>query len=220
MAYRLRNTVGACRVDDRTIFLDLEADRYFGLGAEADAAFQNLVNGVLADPVPPALSQLIERGILLADDHCSAPLTLTAYPAPTLQLSEPDRRPAPSMIVCAGLAQIQAARALRRRTLAMILRPARDRRLQSGGATDNAEALYAAVAAAISRYDRLWGAVDRCLIRSLAFLSMAAHAGRSPSLVFGVQARPFSAHCWIEEDGVLLNDRLENVQPYTPILVI
>lgn len=220
MAYRLRNTVGACRVDDRTVFLDLEADRYFGLGAEADAAFQNLVNGILVDPVPLALSQLVKRGILLADDQCPAPLTLTAHPTPTLQLPEPSRRPAPVMTLYAGLAQFQAARALRRRTLATILRPMRDRHLQSGGAPDNAEALYIAVAAAIRRYDRLWGAADRCLIRSLAFLSMAARAGRSPSLVFGVQARPFSAHCWIEEAGVLLNDRLENVQPYTPILVI
>lgn len=220
MPYHLRDMVGVCRVDDRTIFLDLEADRYFGLGAEADAAFQALLNGVLAEPAPPALSQLIERGILLVDDRCPAPLTLTVHPVPTLQLSEPDSRPGLVRTIYAGLAQFRARRALRGRRLAATLRSVQDRRLPSGEAPDNSTVLYAAIAAAISRYDPLWGSADRCLIRSLAFLWMARWENLSPRLVFGVQARPFSAHCWVEADGVLLNDRLENIQSYTPILVI
>jgi hypothetical protein len=36
--------------------------------------------------------------------------------------------------------------------------------------------------------------------------------------VFGVQARPFAAHCWVQKGEVVFNDTVEHVSGYTPIM--
>jgi hypothetical protein len=41
-----------------------------------------------------------------------------------------------------------------------------------------------------------------------------------PQLVLGVSPAPFSAHCWVEWAGVVLNDALDRATAHTPILVI
>ena len=34
------------------------------------------------------------------------------------------------------------------------------------------------------------------------------------------QASPFSAHCWVQQGDVVLNDTIENVRPFTPIMAV
>jgi hypothetical protein len=41
-----------------------------------------------------------------------------------------------------------------------------------------------------------------------------------PRWVFGVQSRPFAAHCWLQLGGVVLNDTVDHVKRYTPIMVV
>jgi len=36
--------------------------------------------------------------------------------------------------------------------------------------------------------------------------------------VFGVRGAPFAAHCWVEIEGVPVNDDPDFVAPYVPIL--
>lgn len=59
-----------------------------------------------------------------------------------------------------------------------------------------------------------------CLPDSLAFLRFAAARGHYPQLVFGVEAYPFSAHCWVQHDGVVLNDLTDHAALFSPILVV
>ena len=47
---------------------------------------------------------------------------------------------------------------------------------------------------------------------------LAAH-GQFPMLVFGVQAHPFNAHCWVQHADVVLNSTLEEVVQFTPMMV-
>jgi hypothetical protein len=42
--------------------------------------------------------------------------------------------------------------------------------------------------------------------------------GARASIVFGVTGTPFKAHCWVQLGDQLLNDSLDNVTPFTPIL--
>jgi Transglutaminase-like superfamily len=56
-----------------------------------------------------------------------------------------------------------------------------------------------------------------CLVHSLTLLEFLAAYGHFPRLVFGVQAHPFSVHCWIQHDEVVLNSSLEHVQQFTPM---
>ena len=56
-----------------------------------------------------------------------------------------------------------------------------------------------------------------CLVNSLTLLEFLAAYGHFPRLVFGVQAQPFTAHCWIQHDDVVLNSSLEHVLQFTPM---
>jgi Transglutaminase-like superfamily len=58
-----------------------------------------------------------------------------------------------------------------------------------------------------------------CLLNSLVLLEFLAARGYYPRLVLGVQAHPFSAHCWLQEADVVLGTCLEEVLVFTPILV-
>jgi len=66
----------------------------------------------------------------------------------------------------------------------------------------------------------LFAGPDTCVLNALAFLDFLACYGWYPSWVWGVKSVPFSAHCWVQEGQVVLNDLTERVRGYTPILVI
>jgi hypothetical protein len=47
-----------------------------------------------------------------------------------------------------------------------------------------------------------------------------ARHGIHPVWIFGVQARPFAAHCWLQLNGTVLNDTVDHVIGYTPIMAV
>ncbi len=57
-----------------------------------------------------------------------------------------------------------------------------------------------------------------CLFDSLALLEFLASWRIYPYVVFGVIADPFQAHCWLQEGSMVLNDELERVARYIPVL--
>ena len=59
-----------------------------------------------------------------------------------------------------------------------------------------------------------------CLTDSLALASFLSRRSVSWQLVFGVKLDPFAAHCWLQDDGAVLNDAADSVSTFTPILVI
>lgn len=59
-----------------------------------------------------------------------------------------------------------------------------------------------------------------CLFDSLALLEFLSMYGLHPSWVFGVQPDPFEAHCWLQYENVVLNDTMEVVSMYTPIMTV
>jgi len=59
-----------------------------------------------------------------------------------------------------------------------------------------------------------------CLYRSMLLLGYLRARGLSASWVFGVQTWPFEAHCWLQAGEVVLDDHLEHVCGFTPILVL
>jgi hypothetical protein len=66
----------------------------------------------------------------------------------------------------------------------------------------------------------LFSSKDECLYDSLALLEFLARYGIYPDWVFGVQTRPFAAHCWVQHGDVVFNDMVEHVRGYTPIMVV
>lgn len=78
--------------------------------------------------------------------------------------------------------------------------------------------------------DRVWHAFDqarllrtaanRCLPRSIACALVLARHGVRATVVIGVKRAPFGAHCWAQSGPVVLNDTWDEVQRFTPILVL
>jgi hypothetical protein len=65
-----------------------------------------------------------------------------------------------------------------------------------------------------------FAAKDACLFDALALSEFLAAYRIHPRWVFGVQARPFAAHCWLQLNGVVLNDTLDHVRRYAPIMIV
>tara|TARA_R110002124_G_scaffold173440_4_gene341043 strand:+ start:2716 stop:3333 length:618 start_codon:yes stop_codon:yes gene_type:complete len=63
-------------------------------------------------------------------------------------------------------------------------------------------------------------AADRCLPRSIALALCLASDGERTNLVIGVKLAPFGAHCWVQSGDEVLNDSVEEVLRYQPILII
>ena len=59
-----------------------------------------------------------------------------------------------------------------------------------------------------------------CLFDCIYLRNFLALYGFFPSIVFAVIPEPFQAHCWLQEDRLVLNDSLEHVGAYTPIMRI
>jgi hypothetical protein len=59
-----------------------------------------------------------------------------------------------------------------------------------------------------------------CLYDSLALVEFLAHYRLFPQWVFGVMAEPFAAHCWVQQDDRVLNDSVDYVRGFTPIMVV
>jgi hypothetical protein len=58
-----------------------------------------------------------------------------------------------------------------------------------------------------------------CLLESLTLIDFLERFDVTPELVFGVRTDPFEAHCWVQCNGVVLNESIDRVRQFTPIMI-
>jgi hypothetical protein len=95
----------------------------------------------------------------------------------------------------------------------------RKERLERAGGADTSRARELVEAFANYRVF-LFSSKNECLYDSLALLEYLARHAIHADWVFGVQTRPFAAHCWVQHDDIVFNDTVEHVSGYTPIMVV
>lgn len=220
MPYSLGDQVDYCVADGRCVFLDGRTGRYVCLPPKCDAAFQSLMRrSPSPTDVRDALSPLLERGLLLETpfDGLNPPPSM-----PTLTHSLFDGRlctaPLPA-IAEAVMDRLRATRRVHHLGFQGIVRNLRSQRRNLHRPHVSTDRYLTGVAA--FRAARKWVAShDQCFPRSVAMLAYFARRDLFPHLVIGVTTKPFSAHAWIQTDDAVLNDLLETVLTYTPILVI
>lgn len=61
---------------------------------------------------------------------------------------------------------------------------------------------------------------DDCLFDSLVLLDFLALHNLFPQWVFGIRDKSPGVHCWVQQDGVVLNDSIKHVRRYTPFLSV
>ncbi|WP_158013976.1 lasso peptide biosynthesis B2 protein [Sphingomonas sanxanigenens] len=223
MYYRLRDGLYHCMAGRRVIFLDLIQDRYFALPQACGAAFQKLVSrrGEGFDGAREELSLLIGRGNLietLAPDGSLSNTVIhsvrTDHPArklPTIHIPT---------LVLALYWELNISIQLRSRALSAAIRRAAEIPTRSRLDSALRGSRMSRMVSAFEYTAFVFGRTNRCLARSLAMFSLCRAHGIPVHFVVGVRSDPFAAHAWVQKGDVVLNDTAEQVNLYTPILVL
>lgn len=216
--YRLRDGLSFCRIGERSLFLDLVADRYFGLSAPLDRAFFALCE---TEAIDPALaSTLVEMGIIIASHDAPSPSPCAARSWTATGKSDPDARPSIASIAMALARRASWSRRVRRRPLAQNVQYLKRQKHKDARTGSPPPAAIARIEGAYRRAALIVPTRDRCLATSMALMSALMAQGARADLVLGVKLDPFQAHCWVELDGAVIGDEPDLLRPFTPILVV
>lgn len=213
MPYSLRPNLHICRVSSGYILLDLCSSRYTllcGQGAE------HLRQFIEQEAGPVALCWLLEAKLICEgpDERKVHASSLTLARQSFLDFA--NEEPSWFDVIGAVRNQNKARRDLRRRNLAQIFHEigmdnSSPRRFPRSTALATAYTFFKA--------RRYISALDQCLPRGIAMKRMLNKKGCAAQLVIGI-TMPFSAHCWVQADQILLTDQLEVIAGFEPILVI
>ena len=91
-------------------------------------------------------------------------------------------------------------------------------RLEPAGG--NPDMLLCRTMAGFGRATGIATILDNCLGQSIAIAHDMLARGLGPDVVLGVRLGPFNAHCWVQYENRLVNDRFDMVRTFTPILLI
>ena len=214
MAYRLRDGLHFCVSEGRTIFFDVPGDRYFALKPEWDQAFQKFTH----DEEPgPELAELERARIIIRCDGACASIRPAAIDRATRDFSFKPSSPFVRYAMRCIFCQLRAIVCLRLSSFGVIIDRLRTRySATTASCAEDFVALSQAFAATAPMRPR----ARHCLTSSIAYVYMVRASGMDATLVMGVCAQPFSAHCWVQSGDTVLNDRLENIRPFQPIFCV
>jgi hypothetical protein len=197
----LRGGVHVAFADNRLVVLDVEHDRYLRIDRTRALAAAEVLQVEAFDRVWAALdARGLTRNIAT---ESNAPWRSSLGP----------QKLSPFVAARVIGACRWAARTLRRKPFAQVLRAVQVRAPRE----PDPPALDRAVRAFLVHrpfYPRDYA----CMFEALALLRYLAVRGFVATWVFGVRGAPFSAHCWLEHGGVVLNDDPDAVRAYTPIM--
>ena len=226
------------------VLLDLQQDKYVGVGREQMASLAARVKGwprvspLSAEesantdvPTPNAraeavVNKMLAAGMLTTDASIGKEAKPVEVPRPETTLIEEDLESRPEItfghVVRFLWASVLTTLALRCRSIEAIIADveARNAKARSLGETLSFDDARRAVAAFIRLRPLLFGAQDACLYDSLALLRYLSYYRVFPTCVIGVTTGPFGAHCWVQHEAVVFNDAPEYVRRFTPILAV
>lgn len=222
--YVLRDNLSFCRVGERLVFLDVASDRYFHLPCSMEQALVAYLDG--AGCPGPNISELVERTILVeqADTVIGSRPSIKAAGRSAVEASLQPRNLRVSELMEVFAIVLITRMNLKISTLKNILDGlAADRHIKTARTKPPAEISerHLADAAAVFRRARLYVPIEmRCLLDSIAMARFLLRRRIYTHVVFGIALDPFSAHCWVQADDLVLNDTVGNVTSHTPIRVV
>ncbi len=234
--YGLARHVFVCRDEEYIVVLDLKRDRYFALEAARTAALRLQLPGWPApDPgqkelsdaaIGAAAAPLLRQGWLLEVSGNSKDATPVQAAVPRLELMSDGHVVGAKLglrtVAAFVTASVFAKLALRFWPFERVIRRVAERNAKYAdrGRCFDPERARQLVDAFGRMRVFLFSTRQECLRDSLAMLEFLARHGLPASWVFGVRARPFAAHCWVQHGEVVLNDTVEHVSSYVPIMVV
>lgn len=205
--------VHAVEVAGDLVFLDVIADTYFCLGGASEAIALG-PHGQVDVGHDDMAAQLMDAGLL---SRCSNAPSVALPPRPTLSIRLDGTRRIP-MSLGVGFAAVRVTLSVGR----TFARSAFSRLLEGPAASASAHAApTVALVEAVAQFERLrpWLPLQgECLLRSYHLRAFLRTQGLDALWVFGVRTWPFSAHCWLQAGETVLDEDLERLTAYHPIL--
>lgn len=235
--YALAEHVFVCVAGEHLVLLDVKADRYWSVEAARTAGLGALVPGwpvrdrrrgsLLIEHDPHEIDDVVEifrRHGLLAEGSVggkdAAPV-VAETPVTELICDTAFEGPNPGSGWLRFLAaSLTAKLILRLAPFEGVIRRVRCRRQSAPSTSLDVERARRLVESFVRHRVFLFSSRDECLFDSLALLEFLATHGLYPDWVFGIQTRPFAAHCWVQHGGTVFNDTAEHVSGYTPIMIV
>lgn len=226
-----------CLADNRLVFLDLRLNQYLCLDQKnTEIAISFLPDFAGAQPNPQAgkcvtddenqqrvLEALIARGLFATRDTGGKEVTLGSIQAPAATLVEGARQK-PSIRISHWRAflnaSLRASWKLRYYSMQRVAHSVRNRKNRRGQSRTMPRATLCELVAIFHYLRPFYVTKYLCLYDSLALVEFLAAYRCYPQWTFGVTAEPFGAHCWVQEQDLVLNDTVERIGRYTPIMII
>jgi hypothetical protein len=232
--YALAGHVFVCVNGAHLVLLDVKEDRYWALEAAQTSGLGSLVGGWPVQPAEApdsgtstpeteaAIEVLRGRGLLTDSVPPGKDATpVSATPPQRELLTDSEAAGAGSwwsfFTACAF-----AKFAMRTWAFERVINRVRQRKATHAptAAPLDLERVRRLVQAFVHYRVFLFSSRNECLYDSFALLEYLARHGIYADWVFGVQARPFAAHCWVQHGDIVCNDTVEHVSGYTPIMVV
>jgi hypothetical protein len=205
----LRAELKFCVIRDRAVFLDLRNDRYFALSIEKT---QKLARSFSSVAQVDDLEGLFQEGLLalVGNREMEVEPAIPIHPNKLCDVAGPVsiEALATALLYLFGVKIVQLLAPSR-----IFRRGVRDTGLRN----HLSKYTRAQLVHAMMRATDLLPFTVNCVVRSFALKHLLAQHGFPTQLVIGVQLEPFIAHCWVQADGELLNDKLDCIRSFTPI---
>lgn len=225
--FELPPDVHMCEIGSTVLFLDIPRDRYVRL---TDVQSEWMFEVIKADK-PDAISddarrfcaRLVERSLLMSGGGEGRSLVPLQHVPPKSSLFDLGLTSSASL---ASVGRMTLAIAdcywiFRHRHLSAAVRAARRWKADlPGAAPEDLQTVYASVCAFRALAPYFFTSRDQCLFRSLVLARFLSLEGNRCDWIFGVRLDPFEAHCWIERDGVVLNEFSDKAHEYRAILCV
>jgi Transglutaminase-like superfamily len=236
--YLLQSHAFLCASYGYLVALNLQRDQYlciprhnFELLGPWLVGWKQSTHSIAPSTAPPPevarlAASLVERGVLCEIGEGAKEVTTTKCDAVTSAVAQfaSVKRSTSSLLMRAPTffaASWTTAHRLRREPLVQTVRNVE--RMRKHGLRSNSPFDFDKAAQLVSIFCGLrlfYPRVYLCLFDSLALLEFLGRYRLFPKLTFGVRAEPFEAHCWLQAEGTVLNDTLERVAVYDPIMYV
>lgn len=234
--YHLAEDTFACLADNRLVFADLRNDKYRCLNSANTRAALGLfpgfrerdAKGTSETPDAPRedirflTRALVTKGLLVRETRGGKPVAPVFLPSPTRDcpLGPSAAVPASQFGHWAALleASLKASAKLRLQSLRRTVYGVQTRRQRGFDPSTQDAAAMLTLVAIFHRLRPFYPRAYICRFDSLALIEFLAHYRQFPRWVFGVKAEPFGAHCWVQENDCVLNDSVDYISQFTPIM--
>lgn len=222
-AYSLPGHVRWCMTGSGIVFLDLQHNRYLGLGAAQAPHLQALLQTRRSsNPQQTALATLLLQRGLLTTSAPGSPLPEASLPRPALSIDAPAIATSlrPQHWIRCLRALYWAKRHIDRLPLYATASELLQHRSTLPICTNDPQLAIELALAFRSLRPYVMTARERCLLHALTLTRfLALHQVRA-HWVIGVQTHPWKAHSWVQVDTYTLDATPEEVVGYTPLLVV